>query len=166
MARSRTMALWRRAMESSACNKGQAPIRRILREVSGQALVETTLALTSLLMALLVGLDVYLYAWDSWRVQEVAREAVAAAIDAPSEAVARAWLGERVGDQVRAKALRTTLDRVELILPEGRGYAPGRMVEVDIQATHQFQFGMRPFLAQTAVHAEAAGLVRRNRNWE
>lgn len=153
MARSRRMALWCRAMEFSACNKGQA-------------LVETALALTSLLMALLAGIDVYLYAWDNWRVQEVAREAVAAAIDAPSETVARAWLGERVGDQVRAKALRTTLDRVELILPEGRGYAPGRMVEVDIQGTHRFQFGMRPILAQATVHAEAAGLVRRNRNWE
>lgn len=135
-------------------------------EQSGQALVETALALTSLLIALLAGIDVYLYAWDSWRVQEIAREAVSAAIDAPSETAARAWLIERVADQVRAKALRTTLDRVELRLPEGSGYAPGRTVEVTVQATHRFQFGMRPLLDQAAVRSTAAGLVRRNRNWE
>jgi len=165
MGRSRRV-LWRRTIGFSAAKNSQGSIRDVLADASGQALVETALALTSLLMAFLAGIDVYLYAWDSWRVQEIAREAVAAATDAPSETVARAWLGERVGDQVRAKALRTSLNRVELILPEGRGYAPGRMVEVDIQGTHRFQFGMRPLLDQVPVRATATGLVRRSRNWE
>lgn len=133
---------------------------------AGQALVETALALTTFLLALVVGVDVYLYAWDGWCVREVAREAVAATIDAPSERVARAWLTERVADQVAAKALRTTLDRVELAFPEGGGYGPGRRVKVTIEATHWFQFGMRPVLGQVPVRAEASGLIRRNRNWE
>lgn len=137
-----------------------------LRRAEGQALVETALALSTLLMALLAGIDVYLYAWDSWRIQEVAREAVAATTDAPSEVVAQAWLSERVADQVRAKALRTTLDRVELLLPEGRGYAPGQTVQVTLQGTHRFQFGMRPLLDQVPIRSVAAGLIRRNRNWE
>ena len=139
---------------------------KALADTKGQALVETALALSALLMALLAGVDVYLYAWDSWRMQEVAREAVAATVDAPSEAVARAWLAERVADQARAKALRTSLDRVELTLPDGGGYAPGRTVQVTIEGTHHFQFGLRPILSQAPVQAVAAGLVRRNRNWE
>ena len=176
MARSKGRMLCRQVVDVAAEKKGQAlpidrdpargTIRSILRDASGQALVETALALSALLLALLAGIDAYLYAWDSWRIQEVAREAVAATIDAPSEAVARAWLSERVADQVRAKALRTTLDRVDLVLPEGNGYAPGRIVQVTILATHRFQFGMRPFLDQVQVQAVAAGLIRRNKNWE
>ncbi|MCL5265579.1 MAG: pilus assembly protein [Chloroflexi bacterium] len=192
MARSSGLGLWLQAMEFAAEKKGQASMRNVLRDVSsdpritritvvpkrdpdkvgrlrraeGQALVETALALTSLLMALLAGIDIYLYAWDSWRIQEVAREAVAATVDAPSETVARAWLAERVEDQVRAKALRTTLDRVEFTVLDGGGYAPGRTVEVTIQGTHRFQFGMRPLLDEAPVRATAAGLVKRNRNWE
>ena len=153
MARSRMLRLCHQTVEVAA-------------EKKGQALVETALALTSLLMALLAGIDVCLYAWDSWRIQEVAREAVAATVDAPSEAIARAWLAERVEDQVRAKALGTTLERVDLTFPQGGGYAPGRTVEVAIQGTHHFQFGMRPLLDEVPVWATAAGLVRRNRNWE
>lgn len=153
MARSETLELWRRAMVAIA-------------ERRGQALVETALTLSALLMVLLAGVDVYLYAWDNWRVQEVAREAAAAAVDAPSEDTARAWLAESVGDEVRAKALGTTLERVELTLPEGKGYAPGRTVQVVVEGTHRFQFGLRPLLEQAPVRAVAAGLVRRNRNWE
>ncbi|TAK36090.1 MAG: hypothetical protein EPO21_03850 [Chloroflexota bacterium] len=153
MGPSRTVRLWHPRVEPLASRRGQA-------------LVETALAISALLLVLLTGLDVYLYAWDVWRVQEVAREAVAATIDAPSEATTRAWLEERVADEVAAKALRTSLDGVEFTLPDGGGYAPGSKVLVTIRATHRFQFGMHLIAAKAPIAAQAAGLVRRNRNWQ
>src|SRR3990172_3608201 len=111
---------------------------------SGQALVETALALVIFLIALLGGIDFYLYEWDAWKMQEVAREMVAAVVDAPSEEVARQWLAQRSAEEVQAKGFSATLDRADLVFPDGQGYGLGRRVQVDLKAQHRFLFLMRP----------------------
>lgn len=131
----------------------------------GQALVETALALVLFLMALLGGMDFYLYEWDAWRIQEIAREMVAAVVDAPSEEVARQWLAQRSAEEVRAKGFSATLDKAELVFPEGQGYAPGQRLQVDLEAQHRFLFLLRPALESAPIRAAAGGLVKPNRNW-
>ena len=133
---------------------------------SGQALVETALALVIFLIALLGGIDFYLYEWDGWKMQEVAREMVAAVIDAPSEEVARQWLAQRSAEEVRAKGFSAILDRAALVFPDGQGYGPGRRVQVSLQAQHRFLFLMRPVMESAPIRAAAGGLVKPNRNWE
>lgn len=133
---------------------------------SGQALVETALALVLFLLALLGGIDFYLYEWDAWKMQEVARETVAAVVDAPSEEVARQWLAQRSAEEVRAKGFSATLDRADLVFPDGQGYGPGQRVQVGLMAQHRFLFLMRPVIESAPIRAMAGGLVKPNRNWE
>ncbi len=139
---------------------------RLSVQYQGQALVETALALVIFLVALPGGIDFYLYEWDAWKVQEVAREMVAAVIDAPSEEAARQWLAQRSAEEVRAKGFSAALDRAEMVFPDGQGYGPGKRVQVDLTARHRFLFLVRPAIESAPVRATAGGLVKPNRNWE